>query len=72
MKLLAFEACLTALSFVLVGFFGAVSKRLRAEWAFDAARMTGRIEDFFSWAFILGFVVSVGHGLILLSRWVFA
>lgn len=72
MKLLAFEACLTALSFVLASFAEAVSADLRRQWEFDASRLVGQVAAFLWAAFLLGFVVSVGHGLILLARWVFA
>lgn len=72
MKFLVLEVCLTILSFVLARFVGSVSADLRRQWEFDAARLASQVAAFFSAAFFLGFVVSVGHGLYLLARWVFA
>lgn len=72
MKFLVLEVCLTVLFFLIARFTGAVAKQLHSEYEFDAARMAARFAGFCSSAFLLGFVVSAFHGLILLARWVFA
>ncbi len=72
MKFLVLEVGISLFFLVVASFMGAVAGQLRAEREWYAANVVAHATEFCVAATLLGLVVSASHGLILLTRWVFA